>query len=143
PVLARLGRPEHRIAVLDGGRARPDPARLPPEPELWRVHFRREAGRDGRCRGAGPLRPVRLTGSVLGAMIKQTPSLGRMIAMIAFTLSVFAILIFLWLAFGGTVPLKPEGFRFTVHMPEAATLAEEAHVRMGGGKIGKVKSKEL
>jgi phospholipid/cholesterol/gamma-HCH transport system substrate-binding protein len=76
-------------------------------------------------------------------MIKQTPSIGRMIAMAAFTLSVFAILIFLWLAFGGTVPLKPEGYRFTVHMPEAATLAEEADVRMAGVNIGKVKSKEL
>ena len=50
-----------------------------------------------------------VTGSVLGAMIKQNPSIGRMIAMAAFTLSVFAILIFLWLAFGGTVPLKPRG----------------------------------
>jgi phospholipid/cholesterol/gamma-HCH transport system substrate-binding protein len=76
-------------------------------------------------------------------MIKQTPSLGRLVAMVAFTLSVFAILIFLWLAFGGTVPLKPEGYRFTVHMPEAATLAEEADVRMAGVNVGKVKSKEL
>ena len=76
-------------------------------------------------------------------MIKQTPSLGRMVAMIAFTLSVFAILIFLWLAFGGTVPLKPESYRFTVHMPEAATLAAEADVRMAGVNVGKVKSKEL
>jgi phospholipid/cholesterol/gamma-HCH transport system substrate-binding protein len=76
-------------------------------------------------------------------MIKQTPSLGRIVAMIAFTLSVFAILIFLWLAFGGTVPLKPESYRFTVNMPEAATLAEEADVRMAGVNVGKVKSKEL
>jgi phospholipid/cholesterol/gamma-HCH transport system substrate-binding protein len=76
-------------------------------------------------------------------MIKQTPSLGRIVAMIAFTLSVFAILIFLWLAFGGSVPLKPESYRFTVHMPEAATLAEEADVRMAGVNVGKVKSKEL
>ena len=76
-------------------------------------------------------------------MIKQTPSIGRIVAMVAFTLSVFAILIFLWLAFGGTVPLKPEGYRFSVHMPEAATLAEEADVRMAGVNIGKVKSKEL
>ena len=63
--------------------------------------------------------------------------------MVAFTLSVFAILIFLWLAFGGSVPLKPEGYRFTVHMPEAATLAEEADVRMAGVNVGKVKTKEL
>src|SRR3954462_5238095 len=76
-------------------------------------------------------------------MIKQTPSLGRIVAMVAFTLSVFAILIFLWLAFGGTVPLKPESYRFTVNMPEAATLAEEADVRMAGVNVGKVKSKEL
>jgi phospholipid/cholesterol/gamma-HCH transport system substrate-binding protein len=76
-------------------------------------------------------------------MIKQTPSIGRIIAMIAFTLSVFAILIFLWLAFGGSVPLQPEGYRFTVHMPEAATLAEEADVRIAGVNVGKVKSKEL
>jgi virulence factor Mce-like protein len=80
---------------------------------------------------------------VRGAMIKQTPSLGRMIAMIGFTLSVFAILIFLWLAFGGSVPLKPEGYRFTVHMREAATLAVEADVRIAGVNVGKVKSKEL
>jgi virulence factor Mce-like protein len=76
-------------------------------------------------------------------MIKQTPSLGRIIAMVAFTLSVFAILIFLWLAFGGTVPLKPESYRFKVHMQEAATLAAEADVRMAGVNVGKVKSKEL
>jgi phospholipid/cholesterol/gamma-HCH transport system substrate-binding protein len=80
---------------------------------------------------------------VRGAMIKQTPSIGRIVAMVAFTLSVFAILIFLWLAFGGSVPLKPEGYRFTVHMPEAATLAEEADVRMAGVNVGKVKTKEL
>jgi phospholipid/cholesterol/gamma-HCH transport system substrate-binding protein len=76
-------------------------------------------------------------------MIKQTPSLGRIIAMVGFTLSVFAILIFLWLAFGGSVPLNPEGYRFTVHMREAATLAVEADVRMAGVNVGKVKSKEL
>src|SRR5215216_7443161 len=76
-------------------------------------------------------------------MIKQTPSIGRIIAMVAFTLSVFAILIFLWLAFGGSVPLQPEGYRFTVHMKEAATLAEEADVRMAGVNVGKVKTKEL
>jgi phospholipid/cholesterol/gamma-HCH transport system substrate-binding protein len=76
-------------------------------------------------------------------MTKQTPSIARIVAMVAFTLSVFAILIFLWLAFGGTVPLKPESYRFTVHMPEAATLVEEADVRMAGVNIGKVKSKEL
>jgi phospholipid/cholesterol/gamma-HCH transport system substrate-binding protein len=41
------------------------------------------------------------------------------------------------------VPLNPEGYRFTVHMREAATLAVEADVRMAGVNVGKVKSKEL
>jgi phospholipid/cholesterol/gamma-HCH transport system substrate-binding protein len=76
-------------------------------------------------------------------MVKRTPSIGRLAAMALFTLSVFGILIFLWLAFGGSIPLKPQSYRFTVHMPEAATLAEEADVRMAGVNIGKVKSKEL
>jgi phospholipid/cholesterol/gamma-HCH transport system substrate-binding protein len=76
-------------------------------------------------------------------MIKQAPSVGRIVAMVVFTLSCFGLLLFLWLAFGGSVPLKPEGYRFKVHMPEAATLAVEADVRMAGVNVGKVKSKEL
>ena len=76
-------------------------------------------------------------------MIKQAPSIGRIVAMVVFTLSCFALLLFLWLAFGGPVPLKPEGYRFKVHMPEAATLAVEADVRMAGVNVGKVKKKEL
>ena len=63
--------------------------------------------------------------------------------MAAFTLSVFGLLIFLWIAFGGSIPLGPEGYRFTVHMREAATLAVEADVRMAGVNVGKVKGKEL
>ena len=76
-------------------------------------------------------------------MIKQAPSIGRIIAMVVFTLSCFGLLLFLWLAFGGSVPLKPEGYRFKAAMPEAATLAVEADVRMAGVNVGKVKSKEL
>ena len=77
-------------------------------------------------------------------MVKRTPTIGKpRRRWPLFTLSVFGILIFLWLAFGGSIPLKPESYRFTVHMPEAATLAEEADVRMAGVNIGKVKSKEL
>ena len=76
-------------------------------------------------------------------MIKQAPSIGRILAMVVFTLSCFALLLFLWLAFGGPIPLKPEGYRFTVHIPESATLAQEADVRLAGVNVGKVKSKEL
>ena len=143
PLLARLGRPEHGLALLDGGRARPDPARVPAQPQLRRPHRRGQGGRRAGRRGRGPVRPLQRDWGLRQPMIKETPSISRIIAMVAFTLSVFAILIFLWLAFGGSVPLNPEGYRFTVHMPEAATLAQEADVRMSGVNVGKVKSKEL
>ncbi len=66
-----------------------------------------------------------------------------MVAMVAFTASCVGILLFLWLAFGGSVPLKPESYRVTVVVPEAATLVEEADVRLAGVNIGKVKKRSL
>lgn len=75
-------------------------------------------------------------------MIKQTPSLGRIFAMVAFTLSCFGILVFLWLSFGGSVPLQPEGYRVTVQFPEATQLSQEADVRISGVRVGKVKTRE-
>jgi phospholipid/cholesterol/gamma-HCH transport system substrate-binding protein len=76
-------------------------------------------------------------------MPKTAPSLGRILMMAFFALSCFGLLLFLWLSFGGPVPLKPQGYRFQVAFPEATTLAEEADVRMAGVNIGKVKKKEL
>ena len=75
-------------------------------------------------------------------MIKQTPSLGRILAMVAFALSCVGILMFLWLSFGGSVPLKPEGYRVEVQFPEATQLAQEADVRISGVKVGRVKTKQ-
>ena len=40
-------------------------------------------------------------------MNKQAPSIGRILAMVVFAMSCFGLLLFLWLAFGGPVPLKP------------------------------------
>lgn len=74
-------------------------------------------------------------------MIKQTPSPARILAMLVFTLSCFGILLFLWLSFGGPVPLKPKSYQVQVNFPEAATLAEEADVRISGVKVGTVKQK--
>jgi phospholipid/cholesterol/gamma-HCH transport system substrate-binding protein len=75
-------------------------------------------------------------------VIKQTPNLGRIIAMVAFTLSVFGLLIWLWLAFGGPIPLKPEGYRFKAAFREANMLVAEADVRIAGLSVGTVKVKE-
>jgi phospholipid/cholesterol/gamma-HCH transport system substrate-binding protein len=75
-------------------------------------------------------------------VIKQTPSFGRVFAMVAFGLSCFGILVFLWLNFGGSVPLQPQGYRVTVGFPEATQLAQEADVRISGVRVGRVKKKE-
>ena len=72
-------------------------------------------------------------------MIKQAPSVGRILTMVAFALSCFGILVFLWLSFGGAVPLKPKGYRVEVSFPEATQLAQEAEVRISGVKVGRVK----
>src|ERR671916_119684 len=76
-------------------------------------------------------------------MQKAAPSLARILTMVVFALSCFGLLLFLWLSFGGPIPLQPEGYRFRVAFPEAATLAEEADVRIAGVNVGKVKTKEL
>jgi virulence factor Mce-like protein len=71
-------------------------------------------------------------------MVKQAPTLGRMMAMVGFALSCFGLLLYLWVAFGGPSPLKPKGYRFTVAFPEAALLASQADVRVAGVDVGKV-----
>ncbi len=75
-------------------------------------------------------------------MVKSTPSLGRIAAMVIFALSCFGLLLFLWLAFGGSIPLKPKGYRFQASFAEATQLAKEADVRISGVPVGKVKTIE-
>ena len=75
-------------------------------------------------------------------MQKSAPSFGRIAAMVVFTLSCFALVLFLWLAFGGPIPLKPKGYRFTASFAEASQLATEADVRISGVPVGKVKAIE-
>ena len=76
-------------------------------------------------------------------MIKKAPTPAQLLAMAGFALSVFALLTFLWLKFGGPIPLKPEKYRFQASFDEAALLVEKADVRMAGLDVGKVVEKEL
>jgi phospholipid/cholesterol/gamma-HCH transport system substrate-binding protein len=76
-------------------------------------------------------------------MIKQTPSVGKVAAMVVFALTCVGVLLFLWLSFGGPVPLKPKGYEVSVDFPEATTLAEQADVRIAGVSVGKVTKKTL
>ena len=75
-------------------------------------------------------------------MQKQAPSLARVMVMAGFALSCFGLILFLWLAFGGPIPLQPKGYRFTVSFKEAGQLAQEADVRISGVSVGKVKAIE-
>src|SRR5918997_3392019 len=72
-------------------------------------------------------------------LVKDAPSLGKIAAMVLFALTCFGLLLFLWLAFGGPVPLKPKGYRFHTSFSEAGQLATEADVRISGVPVGKVK----
>jgi len=72
-------------------------------------------------------------------MQKAAPSFGRIAVMVGFALSCFALVLFLWLAFGGPIPLKPKGYRVSASFAEASQLAKEADVRISGVPVGKVK----
>jgi phospholipid/cholesterol/gamma-HCH transport system substrate-binding protein len=76
-------------------------------------------------------------------MQKQAPTLGRILVMAGFALSCFGLLLYLWVAFGGGFPLKPEGYRFHVRFGEATQLAQQADVRISGVPVGKVVKLEL
>ena len=76
-------------------------------------------------------------------MQKQAPSIGRILVAIGFALSCFGLILFLWIAFGGPIPLKPTSYEITAYFPEATQLATESDVRIGGVSVGKVKSIQL
>src|SRR5438093_12047789 len=75
-------------------------------------------------------------------MVKQAPTFPRLLTMVLFALSCFGLLLFLWLSFGGSVPLKPKGYRIQVSFPEATQLGDYADVRTAGVSVGKVRGKK-
>jgi phospholipid/cholesterol/gamma-HCH transport system substrate-binding protein len=75
-------------------------------------------------------------------MTTRAPSPLQVATMVVFALSCFGLLLFLWLSFGGPIPLKPQGYRVQVAFPEATTLAQEADVRVAGVSVGKVRKLE-
>jgi phospholipid/cholesterol/gamma-HCH transport system substrate-binding protein len=76
-------------------------------------------------------------------MNTSAPTPGRIVVISGFALTCFGLLLFLWLAFGGAIPLKPKGYRVQVAFTDATTLADQADVRTAGVSIGKVVRKQL
>ena len=72
-----------------------------------------------------------------------TPSITRVITMVLFALSCAGLLLFLWLSFGGTIPLNAQGYRFEASFPGADQLGTQADVRVSGVTVGKVVAKSL
>jgi virulence factor Mce-like protein len=73
-------------------------------------------------------------------MITTAPSKARIAAMIAFAASCVALLLFLWLSFGGSVPFVPQGYRISVEFDQAVQLGTQADVEIAGVTVGKVVS---
>jgi len=76
-------------------------------------------------------------------MQKRAPTFGNLLVIILFALSCFGLLMFLWGSFGGPLPLKPKGYRFTVPFPRTLALAEQSDVRISGVTVGHVISLKL
>jgi phospholipid/cholesterol/gamma-HCH transport system substrate-binding protein len=72
-----------------------------------------------------------------------SPPISRVITMVLFALSCVGLLLFLWLSFGGTIPLGAQGYRVNVSFPNAQDLATQSDVRIAGVTIGKVVSTRL
>jgi virulence factor Mce-like protein len=68
------------------------------------------------------------------------PSRSRIAVMILFAGSCVGLLLFLWISFGGSVPLAPQGYRFAVEFPQAVELAPQSDVRIAGVSVGQVVS---
>ncbi len=73
-------------------------------------------------------------------MQKRAPTLGNLLVIVLFVLSCFGLLMFLWESFGGPLPLKPKGYRFSVAFPRSFALAEQSDVRISGVEVGHVVS---
>jgi virulence factor Mce-like protein len=76
-------------------------------------------------------------------MGQRAPTTGQIAVAVAFAFSCFGLLLFLWSAFGGPVPFKPEGYQVKVPFSEATQLAVESDVRISNVSIGKVKAIEV
>jgi phospholipid/cholesterol/gamma-HCH transport system substrate-binding protein len=76
-------------------------------------------------------------------VIKQAPTFARLALMVAFTLSCFAALLYLWVSFGGSIPLAAKGYRVKIDFPEAVSLAQNADVRISGVPVGRVVGSKL
>jgi virulence factor Mce-like protein len=76
-------------------------------------------------------------------METRSPSAAKVVTMVLFALSCVGLLLFLWLSFGGTIPLNPQGYRVEVSFQYAGELAPQSDVRIAGVSVGSVVATRL
>ncbi len=73
-------------------------------------------------------------------MTTRAPSKANIAAITAFCGICVGLLLFLWVSFGGSVPLAGQGYRLTVEFNQAYELGTQAAVEISGVQIGTVVS---
>lgn len=68
------------------------------------------------------------------------PTAAKLLTMVAFAGSCVGLLLYLWISFGGTVPLAAQGYRFSVEFDQAVELGGQAQVEISGVTVGRVVS---
>ena len=132
PVLRLVAGPHRRQPDQRPGRAGADRARP--------VHGARAAALNlfevGLAHADPPLQPLlallnapdwsKIKSSVLPdgehPVNKQAPSAGKIVTMVAFAASCIGLLLFLWISFGGAMPLAAQGYRMKVEFKDAVQL---------------------
>lgn len=71
-------------------------------------------------------------------MNKNRPHPAQIGIMVAFALSCFGLLLFLWTSFGGPVPLRAQPYQVKTAFAQGTQLAGYADVRVSGVTVGKV-----
>lgn len=73
-------------------------------------------------------------------MLTRSPSIQKIALAVGFTLACFALGLFIWTQFGGSVPNQPTSYRLTAQFEQAQNLLPNADVRISGVTVGRVLS---
>lgn len=76
-------------------------------------------------------------------MSKRAPGKSELAVMIVFAFTCFAILLYVWKAFGGPSPLAPDRYQVQADFAEATQLSDTADVRISGVSVGRVRKSLL
>jgi phospholipid/cholesterol/gamma-HCH transport system substrate-binding protein len=73
-------------------------------------------------------------------VVTQAPPFKSIAIAVGFALSCVGLIIFVWVQFGGSVPLAAQGYRVRAVFSETGLLVPNADVRIAGVNVGKVVS---